>query len=127
MNSSEAKILLIDDDQIVLKATELALQVHGYKADVVENGTDAIKLIQENPEQYKIILLDLMMNDISGYEVLITLKDILEKHDIAVVIHSGISNNFEVEKAKHLGAKEFIPKPYTINQLIALIQKYQPQ
>jgi len=127
MNLREAKILLIDDDQIVLKATELALRVHGYKADAVENGTDAIKLIQENPEKYKIILLDLMMNDISGYEVLIALKDILEKHNIAVIIHSGISNNFEIEKAKHLGAKEFIPKPYTINQLIALIEKYQQQ
>lgn len=127
MNSSETNILLIDDDQVVLKATELALQVHGFGTDIIENGADAIKLIQDNPEKYKIILLDLMMNDISGHEVLVRLKETTEKYNITVIVHSGLSSSFEVEKAKHLGAKEFISKPYTINQLIKLLEKYLPQ
>jgi response regulator RpfG family c-di-GMP phosphodiesterase len=46
---------------------------------VVENGRDAIKIISDDPEKYNIILLDLMMADIGGYEVLIHLKDIIEK------------------------------------------------
>lgn len=126
MNPSEANILLIDDDQVVLKATELALQVHGFKTDIIENGADAIKLVQENPEKYNIILLDLMMNDVSGHEVIMRLKEVTEKYNITIIVHSGLSSSFEIEKAKHLGAKEFISKPYTINELIKLLEKYLP-
>ena len=125
MKSREANILLIDDDYIVLKATELALEVYGYKANIAEGGSDAIKVILANPEKYKIIILDLMMNDTNGYEVLARLKDTIEQNNIVVIIHSGINNSFEIEKAKHHGAREFISKPYTIDQLIEILQKYQ--
>jgi DNA-binding response OmpR family regulator len=109
----------------VLQATELALQIHGYKVKIVESGNEAVDIVTNDPEKYKIILLDLMMNDISGHDVLVKLEDIITKHDISVIIHSGVGNNFEIEKAKILGAKGFISKPYTVSELIKVIEEYK--
>lgn len=120
--NSKRKILLVDDDIAVLQSLQLTLELYNYEVYLVENGIEAIQIVNLNPDKYPIILLDLMLPDISGYEVLIALKNIIKKHNISVIVHSGIGNDHEKIKAKNLGAKEFISKPHKIKELLKIIK-----
>lgn len=118
----KAKILLIDDDPVVAQSTTLALEINGYVVDKTESGRAAIEIIKNNPTKYQTILLDLMMHDVSGHEVLIEIKEIITQYDLSVIVHSGLHSAIEKNKVMKLGAKGFISKPYMIKSLLEAIE-----
>ncbi|RYE05900.1 MAG: response regulator [Rickettsiaceae bacterium] len=120
--NSKDKILLVDDDPIVAQSTTLALEINGYIVDQIESGKMAIEIIKNNPTEYKTILLDLMMHDISGHEVLIEIKEIIKQYNISVIVHSGLHSASEQDKVIKLGAKGFISKPYVIKSLLEAVE-----
>lgn len=119
---ANTKILLIDDDPIIIQSTIFALQANGYVVDTIKSGKVAVEVIRSNPTEYRIILLDLMMQDISGHQVLIEIKEIIKKYNMSVIVHSGLDSGSEKDKVKRLGAKGFISKPYMIKSLLDIIE-----
>lgn len=120
-NEEKKNILVVDDDIAVLQSLEMALGLSNFNVYTVERGNDAIQIVKNNPGIFSIILLDLMMPDVSGYEVLISLNQIIKEHNIDVIIHSGIGNDQEKITAQKLGAKAFISKPHKITSLLEVI------
>ena len=118
------EILIIDDEPIMLQASELVLMMGGYNVRTIDNGTDAVNIVLSNPEKYKIILLDLMMKDISGYDVLKELQDIIAKNNIFVIVYSGLELDHKVEEAKALGAKAFLIKSQSNDILLDIINNF---
>ena len=107
------KILLLDDEPIVIERVKSSLEMSGYYVDSFVSSEDAIAKLKE--VKYDILITDIKMSSPDGMEVLKTAKQI--QPDIKPVIITGFATNQTAEFAKKLGAIEFIPKPFKMSQL----------
>jgi len=107
------KILLLDDEPIVIERVKSSLEMSGYFVDSFVSGKDAIAKL--NQVKYDILITDLKMISPDGMEVLKTAKQI--QPNIKPIIITGFATNQTAEFAKKLGAIEFIPKPFKMSQL----------
>lgn len=105
-------ILVIDDNEMLLKVTGQMLSKCGYKVLLADNGSDGIEIFRNN-NQISIVLLDLIMPEMSGLEVFNKLKEL--RDDIAVIFMSGASEKREL--ANCCGYNGFLTKPYSLNEL----------
>lgn len=118
-------ILLVDDDLTILRSLKLILNLYGYSVETINTGSEAIEIITQNPTRFSLILLDVMMPDMNGYEVLTKLKNLMNKYKISIIVHTGIGNKDEREKVIKLGAKGLLTKPHKIEELIKIIESYK--
>lgn len=102
-------ILIVDDDVEIRKSLSGVLQDEGYDILTAGSGEEALKIVQENG--VKLILLDLMLPDINGIEVLRHVKEI--ESDVPVIMISGQATVQAAVEAMKLGAVHFIEKPLT--------------
>src|SRR6187551_3709293 len=112
------RVLLIEDDSAVAQSIELMLKSESfnvYTTDLGEEGVDLGKLYD-----YDIILLDLNLPDISGYEVLRTLR--ASKIKTPILILSGMAGIEDKVKGLGFGADDYVTKPFHKDELIARIQ-----
>ena len=111
------RVLLVEDDAGVARSIELMLKVEDmyvYRTDLGEEGVDLGKIYD-----YDIILLDLTLPDISGYEVLRSLR--LAKVATPVLILSGLASIEDKIKGLGLGADDYLSKPFHKDELVARI------
>ena len=111
------RALLIEDDAGVAKSIELMLKVEGicvYRTDLGEEGVDLAKIYD-----YDIILLDLNLPDMSGYEVLRSLRS--AKVVTPILILSGLASIEDKIRGLGLGADDYLSKPFHKDELIARI------
>ena len=111
------RVLLVDDDAAIARSIELMLKVEEinvYRTDLGEEGVDLGKIYD-----YDIILLDLNLPDISGYEVLRSLRS--AKVVTPVLILSGLANIEDKIRGLGLGADDYLSKPFHKDELIARI------
>jgi len=113
-------ILLIDDEQMIIKVGEELLRELGYKVLTAESGQDAIKLYKKNADRIDLIIMDMIMPGMGGGETFDHLKGI--KPDIKVLLSSGYSINGQASEILERGCDGFIQKPFNINQLSEKIQ-----
>ncbi len=112
------RVLLVEDDSSTSKAIELMLKSEGYIIDATDLGEDGIDL--GKIYEYDIIILDLMLPDMDGYEVLKALRD--AKIETPVLILSGLSELDNKIKGLGFGADDYLTKPFDKRELIARIQ-----
>lgn len=113
------KILVVDDEKVIRKGCEEVLSQEGYEVLLAENGKQGIDMIEA--EHFDIILLDLMMPGLSGFNVLSHVKSL--HPDTSIIVVTGfatIENSIEAMKE---GAFDFIPKPFSPDQLRVVVAK----
>ena len=99
-----------------------ALQVEGIEAHWAQNGAEGVTLVkQQKPD---LILLDIMLPKISGFDVCKLLKTDNATWRIPIVIMSTLTDEESRERATEAGADYFIPKPYNLPETLAEIKKY---
>lgn len=103
------KILIAEDERPIASALENKLTHEGYEVKLVGNGQEAITELKAN--QYDLLLLDLMMPVMDGYAVLNEIKK--QNIQISVMVLSNLGQEEEIQKAKGLGAKDFLVKANT--------------
>ena len=108
--SLKRRILLVEDEPINRKILENIIN-HDYEAIVARDGVEAIELIREHSDKLSLVLLDLMMPDMNGFEVLQFMKDDKVLKQIPIIVCTA-EKDCEV-KCFQLGAADFITKPYT--------------
>jgi DNA-binding response OmpR family regulator len=111
------KVLLVEDDAITAKTVERMIASQGYDCDTTAYGEDAVALASHKP--YDVILLDVMLPDIDGYEVLRRLHQ--ARVDTPIVIQSGVVSRDDLEKGHSFGVPDFLLKPYSQHELSARI------
>lgn len=122
-------IFIVDDQMYIRRVLQISLEEKGFKTREFESGVDLIKFISEPGETEKpdLILLDIMMPEMDGFETLERLKEISSYTKIPVIIISARNQKEDVLKALKLGAKDFIVKPFdmvnVINKITNLISK----
>ncbi|MCK4944739.1 MAG: DNA-binding response regulator, partial [Alphaproteobacteria bacterium] len=109
------RVLLIEDDQSTAKSIELMLKSEGYVVDMTDMGEDGLEI--GKLYEYDIIILDLMLPDLDGYEVLKRLRS--AKIETPVLILSGLSELDSKLKGLGFGADDYLTKPFDKRELMA--------
>jgi two-component system, cell cycle response regulator CtrA len=112
------RVLLVEDDQAMAKSITLMLKSENFVVDTTDLGEDGLEI--GKIYDYDIIILDLMLPDIDGYEVLRRLRD--ARVDTPILILSGLSELDNKVKGLGFGADDYLTKPFEKRELIARIQ-----
>src|SRR5680860_18700 len=116
----KSSILIIDDIPENLRVLSRILKPEGYKVRVANNGEQALVSVKNNPPD--IILLDIMMPNMNGFEMCRMLKSDQKTADIPVIFISALSETAEKVKAFETGGVDYIEKPFKAEEAIARIR-----
>ena len=120
MATDLAGILIVDDNEDNRYTLQLMLESDGHeRITCAAGGNEAIALIAK--EKFSLVLLDLMMPDLNGDEVLKVIKSDPDKRDVSVVMISADTNADKVSQCIELGADDYLPKPFNPTILRARI------
>ncbi len=112
------RVLLVEDDSAMAQSIETMLKSEGYICDTTDMGEDGLEI--GKLYDYDIIILDLMLPDIDGYEVLRRMR--AAKVDTPILILSGLSGLDDKLKGLGFGADDYLTKPFDKRELVARIQ-----
>jgi two-component system cell cycle response regulator CtrA len=112
------RVLLVEDDLTTAKGVSLALKSVGAVVEHAETGEEAVELTRHY--EYDIALLDLILPDIEGFEVLRRMR--AARNDTPVLILTGLSRPQAKVKGFGLGADDFITKPFDTSELLARME-----
>ncbi|MBF0201370.1 MAG: response regulator [Desulfamplus sp.] len=118
---SNERILLVDNEKSILEAYGDMLTALGYRLTLKNTSQGALKLFEENPDQFDIVVTDNLMPGMSGKNLARTILDI--RPDIPVILCSGTDHGIDREELKGMGIRSFILKPFTQPQIAELIKK----
>ena len=113
------RILVIDDEPHIRDACKMVLSSMGFHVETAPDGPQGLDMIEDT--HYDILLLDLMMPNMSGFDVLSRVRDI--DPDTVVIVITGYATLEHSIEAMKKGAFDFIPKPFTPDQLRAVVAK----
>ena len=111
-----AKILITEDDKNMARLLITELEHEGFKTVLAENGREGIKKFHE--EKPDLILLDIMLPELNGIEVL---RKIRKESDVPVILETARDETFDKINGLNTGADDYISKPFDIEELIARI------
>jgi DNA-binding NtrC family response regulator len=114
-----ARILIVDDEEIVLRSCLRILANTDYVVDVAEGGLEALKKIDETP--YDVLVVDIMMPKMDGLEVLRHVKN--TRPDSEVIIFTGLAQSETALRAQKLGAFGYLPKPFEPDEILQMIER----
>ena len=119
------KVLIIDDDKELCALMKKCIEQEKLSAVTVYNGIEGVRLIDENKDSYSLIILDVMLPDIDGFQILQKIRD---KSNIPVLMLTAKSSEEDKVFGLRLGADDYLTKPFGINELLArvnsLIRRY---
>lgn len=113
------KILVVDDENIVLESCRLVLQTEGYEVILVSSSEAALKIIEEIDPS--LLLIDLKM---PGHDGMYLMGEVKQKRpDIPILVMSGYATKETIDEVALRGAAAFIPKPFTPDELLETIRQ----
>jgi CheY-like chemotaxis protein len=116
---TKKKVLIVDDSLVIRKMVEIALEKENYQLVMAASGESALKLVQtENPD---LVLLDTVLVDMSGLEVLKTMRETFQYPIIALAPKDAPQDS---EEAMGRGATDFINKPFQDAELVGKVKQY---
>ncbi len=107
--ADDTKILVVDDEPIVIRSCKAVLKAEGYNVEGVLSGKEAILKMEQN--KYTLVLTDLKMPEIDGITLIRWMKQ--NKPDIGIVIITGYPSQDTIKEALELGIIDYVPKPFT--------------
>jgi len=116
---SNPRILVVDDELIVCESCKRILEEEGYEVDIALSGKEAFEKMKANP--FDIVITDLKMPGIDGMEVLETFRR--EYPDSIIIMITGFSTVETAVEAMKLGAFDYIPKPFTPDEVTIVVKK----
>ncbi|MCP4542769.1 MAG: response regulator [Chloroflexi bacterium] len=110
MNQSQGHILVVDDDQQSHITLVYTLEHQGYAISLAENGKQALEMLQT--QSYDLILLDILMPEMNGYQVLEHMKNNNILRDIPVIVISAVDEMDSIIRCIRMGAEDYLSKPF---------------
>jgi len=113
-------ILLVDDKSEVIDSTGEMLESLGYHVVCLTDSMDALKLFQDKPELFDLVLTDQTMPKMTGVRLITKLKQ--TRPDIPVILYSGNGENMSLEECRNLGIQDYLPKPMSMSELATTVR-----
>lgn len=115
------KVLIVDDEPNILLSLEFLMKKEGYMVFVARNGREAINILEsEHPE---VLILDIMMPEVDGYEVCSYAKSKNYLSHTKVIFLSAKTKDNDIEKGYQLGADLYITKPFSTRNLVKQVKE----
>lgn len=115
------KILIVDDEPNIVISLEFLMQQSGYEVATARDGADAMQKIATF--QPDLVLLDIMLPQLNGFEVCQRIRENSQWNRIKVIMLSAKGREIEVSKGIALGADAYVTKPFSTKDLIAQVQR----
>lgn len=119
---SQYTILVVDDVYLNLVLVEKMLKRHNFNVETANGGSEALDMIAE--KKPSLVLLDLMMPNMDGFEVLERLRKDPETQNLPVIILSALNSDADITRGMECGANDFITKPIIMARLIESVKKH---
>ena len=116
-----SSILIVDDEKKIRDLISFRLEYKGYQIASAENGGEALAKIKE--DQPDLVVLDIMMPDMTGYEVCKQIKNDAALQKIKVILLTAKGRKQDEEEGYKVGADAFMTKPFRANVLLAKIEE----
>lgn len=113
------KILIIEDEVSIAELERDYLEMSGYAVDIANNGTKGLEYALE--KEYDLLILDLMLPGIDGYEIC---RRIRAKKDIPILMVSAKKEDIDKVRGLGLGADDYITKPFSFSELVARVKAH---
>jgi DNA-binding response OmpR family regulator len=113
-------ILIVDDEPNIVMSLEFLMRKNGYQVGIARNGNEALAAIAHTP--YDLVLLDVMMPDVDGYQVCRTIRESASRAATKVVFLSAKSQPTDVQQGYAAGADLYISKPFSTRQLMEKVR-----
>ena len=114
------KILIADDNENIRDALTYLLEDEGYELLLAKDGADTLRKVRERKPD--ILILDIMMPEINGYDVCRTIKNDPDLKSIYVIMLTAKGQVAEQERGKEVGADEYIVKPFSPMEILARVK-----
>lgn len=119
------RVLIIDDDKELCALMKKCIEQENMSAVIAHGGSEGLRLMEENKDTCSLIILDVMMPDMDGFQVL---QKIREKNCVPVLMLTAKSDEEDKVSGLRMGADDYLTKPFSINELMArvnsLIRRY---
>ena len=115
-----SRILIVDDERHVVELLSEQLTMQGYQVEAVETGEDALERMQE--QQPDLLLLDIMLPGMDGYEVCTTMQNHSALRDIPIVMLTACASAPELAAGYQAGADDYVTKPFDLEELLIRIR-----
>lgn len=115
------KVLIADDEPNILMSLEFLMKKEGYKVYIARDGGEAYDLIQQ--EKPDLLLLDIMMPRMDGYELCRFVKQTGEYQHAKVIFLSAKSKEADIQEGYDAGADMYLPKPFSTRELVSKINQ----
>jgi len=119
--TGEERILLVDDEEPVLRSERTMLESLGHKVIAVDKSDEALNLFRAHPSEFDLVITDLTMPIMTGSELTRKLMQI--KRDIPIILCTGFSEAVDEDKARAQGIREFVMKPFTTKEMAETIRR----
>lgn len=117
------RALVVEDSEYTAYFLTFMLERAGYEVVAIDNGRDAEKLIESGESSFDIILLDLMLPHVDGFQLLMKIRESSAWQRIPVVVLSGRTLESDVVRAFELGADDYVMKPFRPQELLARLSR----
>lgn len=114
-----AKVLVVDDQEGIRKLLKEVLVELGYEAETVSSGAEAVQAFTEG--SFKLVLMDMKMPGLNGFETAERLKKISE--DLKIILMTGFYDSFLLEEAKNHGADGLLNKPFSLVEIQRILEE----
>jgi DNA-binding response OmpR family regulator len=112
----DAKVLLVDDDPVILKLLQVNFEMEGYTVMTAADGVEGLE--RARSERPDIILLDIMMPRMDGLQVTQALKDDESTKDIPIILLSAKAQASDIQAGRDMGADDYLTKPFDPLELL---------
>ena len=114
------KILVVDDETDILELIDFNLTKNGYRVRTVTSGEEALDLIKEN--DYDLIILDLMLPGVDGFDICKIIKADKHKSNIPIVMVTAKADEADKVAGLEIGADHYVTKPFSPRELLAIVK-----
>lgn len=114
-----ARILVVDDEDILIRCYQRILEGGGYQIDYVRSGLDALRKIEES--KFDLVVLDYLMPEMNGMEALQRIREL--QPALRVIMVTGLNQHQTETRAKALGVFDYLPKPFDPVDLKRVVER----
>lgn len=113
------KILIVDDEPNIVMSLEYAFKKQGLEVFIARDGSEALEIVEQHVPD--VVLLDVMMPNVDGYQTLKSIKEIAVLKNTKVVFLTAKNKASDVEKGLQLGADKYLTKPFSVKKIVSEI------
>jgi DNA-binding response OmpR family regulator len=119
--ADQKRVLVTDDDPVILRLLQVNLELEGYEVLLAHHGEEAYDIaLAEHPD---LVILDIMMPRMDGYQTCEKLKATAETRDIPIVFLSAKAQQSDIERGKEYGVAEYLTKPFDPSELLDVVER----